>query len=145
MNRRIIAEGVYAPANLFAHAVELREARTVYSSGFLARDPLTGIVGPVGDVAAQTSHCLSSIEKVLATAGARLEDIVKMTVFLRDARDYDAMNAIRRQRLAGCTYASSTVIAGLVDANALVEIEVVASLSEPAGEKTGDDQQSCAR
>jgi 2-iminobutanoate/2-iminopropanoate deaminase len=126
MKRQINSEGVYRPNALFSHAMAVDGGTLVCSSGVLARDPETGRILHPGDAQQQTLTCLGALDTVLRTAGGSLESIVKMTVFLRDAGDYDAMNAARRARLAGCAYASSTVIAGLVAEDALVEIEVIA-------------------
>ncbi|WP_395677603.1 RidA family protein [Inquilinus sp.] len=133
MKRPINSPGVYRPNALFAHAIAVDGGTLVCSSGVLARDPATGRILHPGDARQQTEACLGTLEAVLQAAGGTLDSIVKMTVFLRHAQDYDAMNAARRSRLAGCDYASSTVIAGLVAEDALVEIEVMAVVPADRG------------
>ncbi|MET2828451.1 RidA family protein [Mesorhizobium shangrilense] len=133
MKRMITAEGVSPPGAPFSSAIAVDGGTLVHTSGFLARDPKSGAILHPGDAEQQTLHCFNSIEKVLRAAGGALQDLVKMTVFLRNASDYEAMNRARRSRLAGIDYASSTVIAGLVAAEALVEIECVAAISGHAG------------
>ena len=58
---------------------------------------------------------------------------MKVTVFLRDLRDYVAMNEVRREVLAEVAFASSTVQAQLNAPEALVEIEAVAFVSKTQG------------
>lgn len=131
MKRKIDVAGVSAPGAQFASAIAANGGTLIYTSGFLARDPESGGIAHPGDAEQQTLRCFDSIEKVLRAAGGRLQDIVKMTVFLRHGSAYEAMNRARRSRLAGIDYASTTVIAGLVAPDALVEIECVAAVSAP--------------
>ncbi|MGB9965685.1 RidA family protein [Halobacterium sp. CBA1126] len=63
----------------------------VYVSGFGPVEPET-LAEVEGDVTAQTQRCLENIEAVLAEADASLADAVKLTVYLDDMDDYDAMN-----------------------------------------------------
>ena len=133
MKRKITAEGVSVPGAPFASAIAVDSGKVVYTSGFLARDSQTGAILHKGNAELQTLECFDKIEKVLQAAGGTLQDIVKMTVFLRDVSDYEAMNRARRARLAGIDYASSTVIAGLAAADGLVEIECVAVVAGGLG------------
>ena len=137
MKTQIVSDGVYSPGGLFSHAITVGSGRILFSSGFLSRDPLSGAVTPAGDVAEQTRRCLSNIERVLNCAGGTRSDIVKMTVHLSAQENYQKMNAVRREMLAGIDYASTTVISGLVDPEALVEIDIVALLSEAAAAVDG--------
>ncbi|TPM40542.1 RidA family protein [Mesorhizobium sp. B2-3-4] len=132
MKRKITAEGVAVPGAPFASAIAVEGGRTVYTSGFLARDSQTGTILHKGDAEKQSLVCFDKIEKILEAEGGTLQDIVKMTVFLRDVTDYEAMNRARKARLAGIDYASSTVIAGLAAADGLVEIECVAAIGGSA-------------
>jgi 2-iminobutanoate/2-iminopropanoate deaminase len=133
MKKQVTAAGVYSPNQLFSHAISIEPGRLMFVSGMLARDPATGAVGPEGDVRAQTRQVFDSIARVLAADGASLRDITKMTVYLKRRGDYAQMNAVRREVLQGMHYASTTVIAELVDEDALVEIEAVARLPDGPG------------
>ena len=57
-------------------------ARTVYVGGQNAVSPEGQVLG-VGDLAAQTELALQNLATVLAAAGARLQDVVKLTVLRR--------------------------------------------------------------
>lgn len=129
MKRKISAEGVAVPGAPFTSAIATEGRTIVHTSGFMARNPETGAIRYAGDAERQTLDCFGKIEKVLAAAGGTLQDIVKMTVFLTDASNYEAMNRARRTKLAGIDYASSTVLTGLVAADALVEIECIAAIA----------------
>ncbi len=123
--REIVNAKVFKPKGPYVQGVEVTGGRLVFTSGFTARDVAGGTVGK-GDILAQTRQCLEIIRGVLEAAGGGLRDVVKVTVFLRDFKDYDGMNAVRRELLAGVPFASSTVQAVLHNPDALVEIEAVA-------------------
>jgi enamine deaminase RidA (YjgF/YER057c/UK114 family) len=95
----------------------------------LARDAHGAIVGR-GDVAAQTRQCIQNVAHVLAAGGASLQDIIKLTVYLRnnDPVEYAAMNAVRSELLRGACFASTAVQAGFFAEGALVEIEALAAV-----------------
>ncbi len=91
-------------------------------------DPVPGGAGP------QTRQCLEYVKEVLALAGASLDDVTMVNVYLHDLdRDYDAMNAVYREyfgteRLpARATVGVSRLAKGL-----LVEISCIAVLGLPA-------------
>lgn len=132
MKAKITADGVYAPGGLFSHAIIPAAGRTVYLSGCLARDPTSGGVAHIGSIDGQARLCFANIERILKAAGGGLDNIAKMTVFLRDVADYAQFNAVRRSVMGQIAYASSTVIAALVETEALVEVEVIAVLPETA-------------
>ncbi|MFC1911774.1 RidA family protein [Chloroflexota bacterium] len=74
----------------------------------------------------QTKVCLEKVKRVLAAAGASMDDVVKATVFLRNAEDFTKMNEIYQGFFPGDKPARSTVITGLVLPEMLVEIECIA-------------------
>lgn len=80
----------------------------------------------VKGVQAQTRQCLENMKQVLAAAGSSLNDVVKTTVFLNVASDFDEMNEAYRSYFPKDYPARSTVVTIPVIANMLVEIECVA-------------------
>ena len=127
--REIKTDKVFATKGPYVQGVEVTRGRVVYTSGFTARDR-NGQVVAQGDIAGQTRQCLENIRAVFEAAGGGLRDLVKMTVFLRDPKDYEAMHAVRREMLHGVAFASSTVQAPLMNPDALVEIEAVAAIGD---------------
>lgn len=103
--------------------------KLIYTSGVTARNVKGRILG-VGDIRKQTRQCLKNIENIIRAGGGSLGDLVKVTVFLRDFRDYEGMNEVRREVLAKVAFASSTVQAQLNAPEALVEIEAVACVGK---------------
>lgn len=101
--------------------VDLGTARLLYLSGQVAENASLDITG-------QARQVLSRIDELLALEGARREDIVSATIYLRTVGDYAAMNAIWDEWVPeGHSPARATVGAKLIDSDYKIEIQVVAA------------------
>lgn len=78
-----------------------------------------------GGIVAQTEKVLENIVAVLALANCRLEDVVKVGVWLDDARDFSSFNAVFEKYFIDHPPTRSTVQSSLV-VDAKVEMDVVA-------------------
>jgi 2-iminobutanoate/2-iminopropanoate deaminase len=81
---------------LFYGGKKQKFARSVVSGGFIFLSGSSGRTIETGevssnDVAAQTRVALDKIRLALEEAGSSLEHIVKMTIYLREMSDYQAM------------------------------------------------------
>lgn len=97
------------------------------------------IVG-LGDPAAQAEQAMQNVEQLLEEAGASLNDIVKMTVYVTDWVHREPVYRIIGQRLRGIRYCSTGVIvSGLARPEWVVEIDVqaVAPDSERQAQTSG--------
>jgi 2-iminobutanoate/2-iminopropanoate deaminase len=109
--------GAYSPA--------VRAGDFIYVSGQGPIDPVTDKLA-AGDVAMQTKLTLSNIERILATCGATLNDVVKCSVFLRDISEFKTMNEAYAKMFGDNRPARTTVEAKFHQAEMLVEIDCVA-------------------
>ena len=109
--------------------------KTPYSPGIKAGDYIfvSGQVGLVDDkgrelkgIEAQARQCLENVKQVLEAAGSSLSDVVKVTVFLVKADDFDKMNKVYQSYFTKDLPARSTVIAGLARSTMEIEIECIA-------------------
>ena len=96
----------------------------VFAAGQIGRDPVTGKVE--GDVRAQTERTLKNLAAVLAAAGTSLDRAVKVTVFLRNIGDFQAMNEVYARFFPAVPPARTTVQAVPPGDATLVEIDVIA-------------------
>jgi 2-iminobutanoate/2-iminopropanoate deaminase len=96
----------------------------VFCSGQIGLEPATGAL--VEGVEAQAEQALTNLAAVLGAAGARLEDVVKTTVFLADMADFATVNAVYARRVPEPHPARSTVAVAALPRGARVEIEAVA-------------------
>jgi 2-iminobutanoate/2-iminopropanoate deaminase len=100
----------------------------VFVSGMLPVDADGGLVG-AGDVIRQAEQVLDNVGLVLRAAGAGFGDVVKVSVFLLDMADREAINTVRRRFFGDARPASTLVqVSALALAGARVEIEAVAML-----------------
>ena len=111
----------------YVHGVEVSNCRMIFTSGFTARDGSGVIVGK-GDVAEQTRQCLDNVLGVIEAAGGSVRDLVRLTTYIKDIRDFDAMNAVRKEFLGDVQVASATIEARFISPDALVEMEAVAAI-----------------
>ena len=99
---------------------------TVYTSGQVALSADGEIIGP-GDVAAQTRAVFDNLRAVLAEAGATMDDVVKILVFLIDMKDFQVFSRIRAETFPNKVPASSVVGApAFAHSDLLIEIEAIA-------------------
>ena len=80
----------------------------------------------VKGVEAQTRQCLENMKRVLEVAGASLDDVVKVTVFLVNVDDVAKMNQVYKRYFLKDYPARLTAIAALTKPAMLVEMECVA-------------------
>jgi 2-iminobutanoate/2-iminopropanoate deaminase len=99
----------------------------VFISGQVALDPKTNdFVG--ADVRQQTERVLENLKAILEASGVTLSHVVKTTVFLKDMNDFAAMNEVYARYFTAAPPARSTVQAARLPKDALVEIDLIASL-----------------
>lgn len=100
----------------------------VYTAGQIPIDPATGALVS-GGIKEQTRQVLQNVKAVLDDAGTSLENVVKATVFLKNMTDFADMNSVYGEYFKPETApARSTIEVARLPKDALVEIEVVASL-----------------
>lgn len=98
--------------------------RLVFVSGQLPVD-VDGTVP--GDITSQTRLVLDNIASVLAEHGLDLTAVVKVTYFLCDINDLEAVRAVLREVLPQPRPAASLVeVANLVNPHCKLEIEAIA-------------------
>jgi 2-iminobutanoate/2-iminopropanoate deaminase len=125
--------GVAPPQAFYSHGI-VATGPVVYVAGQVAIDEGGAIVQ--GDAEAQTRKVLRNLARVVESAGASLDDVVKTMVFLVDIADRDAVGRVREEFFGDPPPANTLlVVAGLANPAFLVEIEAIAVL--PAGAPPG--------
>ena len=100
-------------------------ARLVFCSGVTAR----GSAAEGQGVEAQAEECFARLGRALAAEGAALQDLLKVTTWLADMRDYAGFDAARRRAFAGLeTPPASTCVGGaqFTTTGSRIEIEGIA-------------------
>ncbi len=100
----------------------------LFVSGHVAVDSGGNVIG-VGDAEAQSRQVMANIADVVSAAGAKMEDVAKITCFITDIAHYPAYSKVRAKTWPKDPPASSTVVvAGLVRPELLVEVEAIVRL-----------------
>ena len=98
----------------------------VFTTGMTARDENGNTVAP-GDVQAQTRRIFEQMRAIFAEAGATLNDVVKMTVYIQDMDDVLAIQEVRNEYWPSEPPVSATVqVARLVSDEVRIEVEAMA-------------------
>jgi 2-iminobutanoate/2-iminopropanoate deaminase len=117
-------EGLAPPIGPYSSAVV--KGNFIFVSGTVGRDKEGKIVGK-NDVGLQTEKTFQNIKSLLEQAGSKMDDIVKVTIFLKDSKDYEEMNRVRAEFFPRDAPASSAVaIKDFMLPGLLVEIEAIA-------------------
>ncbi|HLH89947.1 MAG TPA: RidA family protein [Xanthobacteraceae bacterium] len=103
--------------------------RTVYIAGQLGLDMENKLVGAPGDFRAQANKAIENLKAALASVGATLSDVVKITNFLTDMSHIGIYREVRDEHFKMPRPASTAVgISQLARPGALFEIEAIAVL-----------------
>jgi aminoacrylate peracid reductase len=121
-SKQVISVG---PAPVGPYSPAVKAGGFIYVSGTLAEDASASIVGK-GDVGAQTRRVIERMREALTAAGSSLEQVVNVTVYLKSASDFAAMNEAYRTFWPKDPPTRTTVIADLVLPDAMVELSMIA-------------------
>jgi 2-iminobutanoate/2-iminopropanoate deaminase len=115
----------HAPTPRGPYSPAVRAGDFIFVSGQGPVDPATDKLSP-GDIRHQTRVTLNNIRVILESCGARLADVVKCSVFLKDAGEFKQMNEVYAEFFPHDRPARTTVEAKFHNAEMLVEIDCVA-------------------
>jgi 2-iminobutanoate/2-iminopropanoate deaminase len=114
-----------APKAIGPYSQAIQAGDFLFLSGQLPLEPASGEMVK-GDIRQQTKRVLENIKGVLESQNLGLEDVVKVTVFLKDMGNFSQMNEVYATYFLTSPPARSTVeISGLAR-DAGVEIEAIA-------------------
>ena len=106
--------------------VDVGDKAMIFVSGQLAMDADGNPIAP-DDISAQTRYIFENIKIILGEAGAKLEDVVKVQIFLTDITKFSQVSAVRNEYLEHIKPVSTLVeISRTVKDGCDVEIEVIA-------------------
>lgn len=117
-----------APAAIGPYSQAIKTGTLVYTSGQIPIDPATGAI-EASDITGQTEQVMKNLQAVLAAAGSSLDRAVKTLCFLKNMEDFAAFNEVYARYFTGKPARSCVAVAALPK-GALVEVEVVAEVSQ---------------
>ena len=106
----------------------VRANNTVYVRGQTAMD-LDGKIIGVGDAAAQTENAMACAKVLLEEAGSKLEDVVKIVIYITDRAYREPVYRVVGKWLKG-VYPVSTgiIVQGLAKPEYMMEIDIIAEI-----------------
>lgn len=127
---RSYIEGTWQKNRAFSPAVVTRGGRVVWVAGHGAPVDDEGN-SLAGDFEAQAHQSFKLMGQTLERAGARLQDLVTMTVFIIDARHGDRFTELRKAYFPEGFPASALItVAGFAVPEMMVEIQGIAVVED---------------
>ena len=125
MNKEIVSTNA-APAAIGPYSQGIRAGGTLYLSGQLGLDPATGNLRDTID--AQIEQAFQNLRAVATSAGASLDDVVKLTLFLTDLANFAKVNETMARHFREPYPARSTVQVSALPKGADFEVEAIVVL-----------------
>lgn len=114
--------GVFSPAK----KIDMGNYFLIYVSGIQADKNEHNEVA-TNDISKQTENIFHTINEILLSAGASMENVVKAQIFLTDIHDFSKVSPIRDSWFSQCKPVSTLVeVSGMTRKGAKIEIEVTA-------------------
>lgn len=114
-----------APKPLGPYSQAIVDGDLIFVSGHGATNPQTG-KKETGDVRSETKRTFENLRAILEAAGSSLDDVLKCNVYLRDIKDFAAMNEVYATFFSAPFPARTTIQAGALPGGIAVEIECIA-------------------
>lgn len=113
-----------APAAIGTYSQAVKVGNTVYLSGQIGLDPVSGQM-LAADVREEIKQIFKNLTAVVQAAGGDLKNIVKLTIYLKDFENFTIVNELMSQHFKEPYPARATVGVRDLPRNAEVEIDAV--------------------
>lgn len=123
MNKKAPLVTAHAPGAVGPYSQGVVAGPYVFVSGQIPLDPKGQMTA--GGVPEQTERCLLNVRAVLAEAGLIMDNVMKVTVYMTDLKQFDAMNAVYAKHFKAPFPARATVQVSALPKGAQVEIDAI--------------------
>jgi enamine deaminase RidA (YjgF/YER057c/UK114 family) len=145
VEKRAVDNPQLSPPSQLSRAIAVRGGRTLYIGGQVSSTGMqpwsktetkptadAAVIGR-GDFSAQAEVVFKRIEVLLKQAGGSFDDVVKLTMYLTDMRNYQTLREIRNRYTTGTVPPVMTVVGvkELSHPDFLLEIEAIAVIPDP--------------
>ena len=83
----------------------------------------------LGDVKSETRLELTNISNILNAAGSSMENVVKVSVYLADVNDFEAMNEVYKEFFRD-NYPARTTVQAVLRSGRKIEIDCIARVNQ---------------
>ncbi|GAB6101687.1 RidA family protein [Thermococcus atlanticus] len=115
-----------APRPIGPYSQAIKAGEFLFISGQIPVDRDGNLVE--GGIKAQTRQVLENIRAILEAAGAGLDNVVKVTVYLKDMNDFGAMNEVYAEYFGSSKPARAAVEVSRLPKDVRIEVEAIARL-----------------
>jgi 2-iminobutanoate/2-iminopropanoate deaminase len=124
----VFTENAPRPIGPYSQGISVHNPdKLIFVSGQIPIDPETGEMVK-GDIREQARQSIENLVAVLEAAGATVDDVVKVTVYLSDMKDYEEFNGVYEEYFGHSKPARAVVEVSKLPKGAKVEIEAIAVL-----------------
>jgi 2-iminobutanoate/2-iminopropanoate deaminase len=114
-----------APKAIGPYSQAIQAGNMIFLSGQIPIHPKTGeLTG--GDIRQQTQQVLENIKGLLESQRLGMEDVIKVTIFLKDMGNFNQVNEVYAAYFSSSPPARSTVEVAKLPRNVEIEIEAIA-------------------
>jgi 2-iminobutanoate/2-iminopropanoate deaminase len=114
-----------APKAIGPYSQAIQAGNLLFLSGQIPLDPVSGELVK-GDIRQGTKRVLENMKGVLESQGLGMEDVVKVTIFLKDMGNFNQVNELYATYFPSSPPARSTVEVARLPRDVDIEIEAVA-------------------
>jgi reactive intermediate/imine deaminase len=126
MTKQVIAT-TDAPSAIGPYSQAVRVGNTLWVSGQIPLDPATQEL-VTGDIEAQTRRVFENLKIIVLAAGATLDDVVKVSIFLIDLSHFALVNKVMAEYFRAPYPARAAVGVAALPRGAQVEVECIVAL-----------------
>jgi 2-iminobutanoate/2-iminopropanoate deaminase len=114
-----------APAAIGPYSQAIQVGNLIFLSGQIPADPMTGKLVE-GGIRQQTQRVLENIKGILESKKLGMEDVVKVTIFLREMENFNTVNEVYATYFPSSPPARSTIGVANLPRDAEIEMEAIA-------------------
>jgi len=124
MRRTVSTEN--APAAVGAYSQGIATDDLLFTAGQIPLTPAGDLLDGA-DVDVQTEQALENLQAVLEAGGAGMDDVLKVTIYMTDIGEFEAMNAAYETVFGGDPPARSAVGVAELPKGVDIEVEAIAA------------------
>ena len=94
MSQKQVIKTSNAPDPVGPYNQAIKAGDFIYCSGQIAIDPDLNEITCLGDIEKETIQVLKNLAEVLKAGGAKIEDVIKTTIYLTDLSNFQIVNKI---------------------------------------------------
>jgi len=125
--KKVVVQTEKAPKAIGPYSQAIKAGNLLFLSGQIPIDPATG-EWVKGDIRQQTQRVLENIKGILESQGLGMEDVVKVTIFLKHMGNFNQVNEVYAPYFPSSPPARSTVEVAGLPREMEIEIEAIALL-----------------